>query len=54
MKKYRCRVIRKQEWMFEIEAESGDEARNEADKLAEGEPPHNDWAYETTSHEMRP
>lgn len=51
-KKYRVRVVRKQAWQFEVEADSKEDAMSMADGLAENEPPHDDWAYSTEAQEL--
>lgn len=47
MKSYRIQVIRKQEWLFDVEAVDVEQAKNIAEEMACQEDAHDDYAYET-------
>ena len=47
--KYRVTVKRMQVWHLDVEAADIETARDKADDLACDEPPHDDYAYETTA-----
>jgi hypothetical protein len=49
MPTYRCTVKRMQTWTQLVEAETREEAKDKADAMCEGEPPGDDYAYETTA-----
>jgi len=49
---YRCIVVRKQKWTFDVEAADEDEAKEKADMMAWHEEAHDDWAYETIAKEI--
>lgn len=52
MKKFEVTVIRKQKWIFDIEAESAEEAKEKADEMAGEDAPYDDWAYSTEAREI--
>ncbi len=52
MKTYNVKVIRKQSWDFTVEAEDAEAAKQAADDMANNEPAHDDWAYDTEAHEV--
>ena len=52
MKRYTCTVVRKQLWIIEVVAENAEAAKDEADQIALGCSPDDDWAFETTAEEI--
>jgi hypothetical protein len=49
---FRCRVVRKQVWSFDVEADDYETAKDKADQMACHEEAHDDYAYETTADEL--